>query len=91
MAWVPWGRVRGVGGCYHFCRSEKKNQSNCQYLRDILNLFYSLLLYSLNVSEVNMEKHYILYSGPWDLRPLYLTIPCILRPDLSDTTGIFSV
>ncbi len=31
------------------------------------------------------------YSGPCDLRPLYLTIPCILRPDISDTMGIFSV
>ncbi len=31
------------------------------------------------------------YSGPYDLRPLYLTIPCIIRPDISDTTCIFSV
>ncbi len=32
-----------------------------------------------------------MYSGPCDLRPLYLTIPCILRLDISDTTSIFSV
>ncbi len=32
-----------------------------------------------------------IYSGPCDLRPLYLTIPCILRPDISGTTCIFSV
>ena len=31
------------------------------------------------------------YSGPCDLRPLYLAIPCILRPDISDTTCTFSV
>ncbi len=31
------------------------------------------------------------YSGPCDLRPLYLTSPCILRLDISDTTRIFSV
>ncbi len=31
------------------------------------------------------------YSGPCDLRLLYLTIPCILRQDISDTTCIFSV
>ncbi len=36
----------------------------------------------------NLRKH---YSGPCDLRPLYFTIPCILRPDISDTTCIFSV
>ncbi len=29
-----------------------------------------------------------IYSGPCDLRPLYLTIPCILRPDISNTTCI---
>ncbi len=32
-----------------------------------------------------------MYSAPCDLRPLYLTIPCILRLDISDTTCIFSV
>ncbi len=31
------------------------------------------------------------YSGPCDLRPLYFTIPCILRPDICGTTCIFSV
>ena len=31
------------------------------------------------------------YSGPCDLRPRYLTILCILRPDISDITCIFSV
>ncbi len=31
------------------------------------------------------------YSGPCDLRPLYLTIPFILRLDMSDITCIFSV
>ncbi len=38
------------------------------------------------------SKYYeSMYSGPCDLTPLYLTIPCILRPDISDTTCIFSV
>ncbi len=43
------------------------------------------------------ERHLVLflfiyiYSGPCDLRPLYLTIPCILRPNISDTTFIFPV
>ncbi len=32
----------------------------------------------------------LVYSGPCDLRPLYLTIPCILRLDIGDTTRIFS-
>ncbi len=31
-----------------------------------------------------------LYSGPCDSIPLYLTIPCILRLDISDTTRIYS-
>ncbi len=34
-------------------------------------------------------RMWVQYSGPCDLRPLYLTIPCILRH--SDTTCIFSV
>ncbi len=32
---------------------------------------------------------YIVYSGPCDFRALYLTILCILRPDMSDTTCIY--
>ncbi len=35
------------------------------------------------------QKVLIQYSGPCDLRPLYLTIPCILRPDISDTTCVY--
>ncbi len=31
------------------------------------------------------------YSSPFDLRTLHLAIPCILRPDISDTTRIVSV
>ncbi len=31
------------------------------------------------------------YSGSCNLRPLYLAIPCILRPDISGTICIFSV
>ncbi len=37
------------------------------------------------------HKTYSGPHGPCDLRPLYLTIPCILRPDISDTISIFSV
>ncbi len=31
-----------------------------------------------------------LYSSPWDLRPLHLTIQSIVRPAISDTSLIFS-
>ncbi len=39
-------------------------------------------------------EFYIDYSGSWDLRTPYLTIPCIIRLDISDTTFqlyIFSI
>ncbi len=39
----------------------------------------------------NLLQYNYYYSGPCNLRPLYLTIPCILRPDISGTTSIFSV
>ena len=41
---------------------------------------------SIFINEIIM-----LYSGPCDLRPLCLIIPCILRPDISNTTCVFSV
>ncbi len=39
-------------------------------------------------TKITPKSH---HNGPCDLRPLYLTIPCILRLDISDTTCIFSV
>ncbi len=38
-----------------------------------------------------VQNTYPLYSGPCDLRPLYLTITCILIPDISETNLIFSI
>ncbi len=40
---------------------------------------------------VQCPRYLCVYSGPCDLRPLYLTIPCILRLDISGTACIFSI
>ncbi len=38
------------------------------------------------------QAHFKGYSGVYDLRPLHLTVPSILRPGLIDTTlNIFSI
>ena len=48
----------------------------------------------ITTNNKTLSSHFFpvcIHSAPCDLRPLYLTIPCILRPDISDTTRIFSV
>ncbi len=50
-----------------------------------------LFLATLHMVYLAISLCITAYSGPCDLRPLYLTIPCILRPDISNTTCIFSV
>lgn len=63
-----------------------------QYLTaSALNVFFPLT--KGHLSNVNRIIWQNWYSAPCDLRPLYLilTISCILRPDISDTTHILSI
>ncbi len=46
---------------------------------------------SMLFSRIKIFPETVPYIGPCDFRPLYLTIPCILRPDISGTTRIFSL
>ena len=50
-----------------------------------------IMLVLVRLQQTILSINMLPYSVPCNLRPLYLTIPCILRLDISDTTRIFSV
>ncbi len=43
------------------------------------------------LSEMDQVCHCVIYCGPCNLRPLYLTIPSVLRPGFFDTHLILSI
>ncbi len=66
-------------------------QKHVDCIPHVMKLFVLSLSGTSLQHTLQLGMYTTVYSSPCDLRPLYLTIPCILRPDISGTTCIFSV